>query len=333
MQRDAMTEEGKSKRGRHWAITTWPESLSDAAREAHFDLVVTKLDGMVKYACAGFEECPETKRAHCHWYLAFAKQVRFGRLKTLLPQGAHIERVVAFNNYREYVKKEGVFFEWGEWRNPAGGKNATQLLYEAACTAISDEKKCVNELILEQPQLARFARGLDRIASAVAQRSADRNGFRQVEVHVYVGTGGSGKTRRVFEDNPSVYTVNGNCNGGTIWFDGYTPYERKWGDDGERSLTAILFDDFYGQLRWEDWLRYCDGHPLQLQVKGSFAFAQYTRVYFTSNKCPCQWWPNSTIWRWELPEFQRRITSIVRFGGYECDHEAERLRRTRSLVE
>lgn len=115
--------------------------------------------------------------------------------------------------------------------------------------------------------------------------------FRHVEVLVRYGAAGTGKTREPYEEG--AYIFDDYANG---WWDGY---------DGE---SVVLLDDFYGGIKWSFFLRLLDGYQVRLKVKGGFTYANWTKVYITSNKHPSEWYE-----RGFPPELERRITEIREF--------------------
>lgn len=59
---------------------------------------------------------------------------------------------------------------------------------------------------------------------------------------------------------------------GNLWLDGY------------HGQKTIIFDEFYGWIKYDLLLRICDRYPLQLPIKGGFVQCQATTFVFTSNK-------------------------------------------------
>ena len=70
-----------------------------------------------------------------------------------------------------------------------------------------------------------------------------------------MGPTGCGKTRSAYESTPSGLPKPYFVVMPAQWWDGYN------GQD------TIIFDDFYGQIRMADMLRYLDGYPVQLLSK------------------------------------------------------------------
>ena len=117
-----------------------------------------------------------------------------------------------------------------------------------------------------------------------------------VEVYIYWGPTGTGKTRKVVEENEDLWS---SIPGTTKWFDGY---------EGQ---TAALFDDFNSDIPIEKMLRICDRYAVQVQVKGSTVQWIPTKIFITSNINPADWWMDAQ------PEhkaaFKRRVKQVVHF--------------------
>lgn len=112
-----------------------------------------------------------------------------------------------------------------------------------------------------------------------------------LEVIVYFGPPGSGKTRRVYEEEKELYVWPGGR-----WFDGYVGQE------------AVLFDDYDGsQIPFRLLLRVIDIYPITLEVKGGHIYWYPKRIYFTSNVAPQNWYE-----REDFAPLQRRFTRVER---------------------
>lgn len=144
-----------------------------------------------------------------------------------------------------------------------------------------------------------------QIAEAARERRQSQFGKRprpDLEVYVFWGDPGTGKTRSVYESEgfDRVYTLNTATNG-HVWFDGY---------DGE---PVLLIDDFRGWIRFNEFLKILDIYPLRLPIKGSYDFAAWTRVYITSNHCPEDWWKEESGHC--LAALRRRFTRVEHFSA------------------
>lgn len=147
---------------------------------------------------------------------------------------------------------------------------------------IVDEMKSgemsLDDVVWMHPEIyQRNSRALTKLWSLVNKRKAKE--FRSVEVHILWGEAGAGKTRQVHDEHgDDVYTVEFDDH--RLWWDGYS---------GE---SVILMDDFYGQVKYAELLRLWDGYSKRLNTKGSHTYAQWTKIYCTSNRCPCRWYAN-----------------------------------------
>lgn len=66
----------------------------------------------------------------------------------------------------------------------------------------------------------------------------------------------------------------------------------NWFGGADTEGDNLLFDEFTGSLPLNQLLKYLDGYPNQLPVKGSFYPAMYTNVFITSNVMPHEWYAN-----------------------------------------
>jgi len=76
-----------------------------------------------------------------------------------------------------------------------------------------------------------------------------------LKVHVFVGPPNSGKTKFVNDRYPDNYSFP---IGKDLWSDGYM------------GQPVVLVDDFSGQMRLVDTLRFLDRYPIQIPKKRRF---------------------------------------------------------------
>ena len=151
------------------------------------------------------------------------------------------------------------------------------------CTAAEMPEEHLNHLA-KYPRLRNELR-MDYLKEATRD-------FRQVQVIVHWGEAGTGKTRKPYEEG--AYIFDDYDNG---WWDGY---------DGE---SVICFDDFYGGIKFNYLLRLLDGYQMRLKIKGGFTYAQWSKVYITSNQKPENWYARGLT-----SALARRITDVVHFN-------------------
>ena len=124
------------------------------------------------------------------------------------------------------------------------------------------------------------------------------------EVWVFWGATGTGKSRRAFETWPDAYRKMTNDK----WWDGY---------HGEET---VIFDDFKGSsMRLHDFQLIVDRYPVKVETKGSTVELSATRLVFTSNKHPSEWYsgdadPEGTVMR-RINESLRRQRPLIHFVG------------------
>jgi len=231
--------------------------------------------------CAEIGTSSDPPTPHLQGAITFTRSYRLTQLCKLFPR-AHweIAKVADAENY--CIKGEIVIDV-----NCAAQGQRTDIT-----KLITDLKRRVpdSELVESHPMLVlRYPRGVDRIAASL-RAPTDR--WFNTTVEVYWGSPGSGKSRRCREIDPDLYSVHPSAEGATVWFDGYN-YEQ-----------TILFDDFYGNIRYEYLLQLLDGYPLRVQIKGGFVQRAWTKVLFTSNRPPREWYGGPCL------ALMRRITAV-----------------------
>lgn len=239
-----------------------------------------------RYVVYGFE-IGEQGTPHLQGYVEFENAVSMKRVKTEIGDKAHVEKRRGTNRQaRDYCRKDGNWWEKGEFTTQG---QRTDL--EEIADSIK-EGKPLSMIAEDFPgQYIRYGRGIEKYALTVRKPPK----WRDVQVMVYWGKTGTGKTRAAMEEK-SVYKLNTNTNG-TLWFDGY---------DGEETL---LIDDFYGWVKYGELLTLLDGYPYRCQIKGASAWAQWTKVIITSNKQVSEWYPSIS----DIGALNRRILKIVKF--------------------
>ena len=229
---------------RDWCFTCF-----DTDKELAFD------KDNCRYIIYGRERCPTTDREHYQGFAIFNRTCRIPKAKSWIGggDGTHLEprrgtRIEA----RDYCRKDGDVFEWGEFE----GMTKEQLF-----------KQPIGYIKENYPEFyCRYHRGLEKL-----QTKGDK--WRDVQVHVLWGATGSGKTRLVMEmDN--VYKIDPPY----TWWDGY---------EGEEIL---LIDDYkVGAIPRGMLLNLLDGYRLRLETKGGHTWALWRTVYITSNFNPEYW--------------------------------------------
>lgn len=242
----------------------------------------------VQYGVFGKEVAPTTGTPHLQGYLQFTKKIGFVTLQSKFPWSITAAKGSPDQNF-DYCSKDGDFIEWGTRKNQ-GKRNDIATAYERV-----RQGKRERDIAEEFPVVhAKYHRGIERYRSLVDYD--ETKAFRTLNVSVYWGDAGTGKTRSAIEQSEDYYILNAPTNG-TLWFDGY---------QGEKTL---IIDDFYGWIKFHDILRILDGYQMRLPVKGGFCYAKWERVFITSNKRPSEWYPNIGDQR-QIDALNRRINEI-----------------------
>lgn len=271
---------------RHWCVTVYePEFKNRMVKECPEE---------IRYIIMGDEICDKTKRAHWQCYLELhTKKLRLSGIKKLLGVNAHCEvRWGSRDDARVYCKKEEKWTEVGTWISGQGHRSDLAVTAQRLMDGES-----LKEIAMENPgQYCMYRNGLRDFAAWGQEKKSRR--FRQVEVQVIWGDTGTNKTRQALYSNGDTedcegYLLDAPDNGERLWFDGY---------DGQKTL---ILDDFYGGIKYSRLLRLLDGHQFRCPIKGSFTYAQWTKVIITSNKPPEEWYSFGLT-----PALERRLTNI-----------------------
>lgn len=249
-------------------------------------LTIYRVDGYdeipsdkLAYFAYGNETCPTTGRPHLQAF-SYAKQpLRFAAWKALFPTAHILKMRGTFTQNQRYCSKEGQLIEYGA-RPMENGKKRTIADVVAAIETGEPYKK-----IRRQPEVvetcARYNRFFKEIEQDVRLEQSRAVGFKKKTIHVYIGPPGVSKTRHVWEQFPDLYPMPDNK---LQWAGSY---------DGQ---SAVLFDDVaLGDIMpLTSFLRYCDGYPIEVPVKGGFVPWIPEHIFFTSNFFVCEWWSNLT---------------------------------------
>jgi len=236
-----------------------------------FELELNFQKDNIRYICYGRERCPTTDRQHFQGFAIFKRTCRIPKAKEWLGggDGTHLGvRRGSRDQARDYCRKDGDFFEWG--------------LYERL--PIRELIRQPIEVIKEEDPLlyVRYHKGIDKLNMDKGPK------WRELEVIWLWGDPGAGKTRKAMEED-SVFKFDRPYQ----WFDAY---------EGEDTLVIddVSKEDFKEHRGL--FLNILDGYQLRLNVKGSYTYAKWTKVYITSN-----WMPEVLMCQ---GEWCRRVKSV-----------------------
>lgn len=218
---------------------------------------------------------------HTHVFVVFSSRVRFSMLKRYFGTAAHIEKCRGtVSQNLSYIKKsgkwqldeskreskiEGTFEEYGTQPPDSKGKRSDMSeLYQM----IQNNMTNAEILAVNQDYIMQIDR-LDKVRTTILMERFKETVRLNLEVIYIFGKTGTGKTRRVLEENGyvNVYRV--------------TDYNHPF--DSYTAQQAICFDEFRSSLKLKEMLLYCDIYPIELPSRYSNKFACYNKVYIVSN--------------------------------------------------
>lgn len=168
------------------------------------------------------------------------------------------------------------FVEYGTIRDKGEGAGKRTDL-DALASAIKEGQ--TQRQIIENPELNEtFARHIqyhDRVRMLYRPPNIEEG----VDVRLYVGVTGAGKTSLAMDEDEDFYDVP--INNGTLWFDGYDQHR------------VMIFDDFAGRVDHQTLtatLKLFDRYVRRIPIKGSFTWLRSPVVIITSNLHPRHWY-------------------------------------------
>lgn len=167
----------------------------------------------------------------------------------------------------DYCKKDGDYSEVGI-RNEKGA-GSRQDVHEFH-QMLKSGKNDLELMDADFNKFNRFIKTVDRYRTYVAPKRTN-----ELKVALFVGKPGTGKTRKAYELFPDLYA---NPIGKDLWFDGYA------------GQPNVLIDDFSGQMRLVDLLRFLDIYPIKVPRKGGFVWWLPDYIIVTTNVHPKDWY-------------------------------------------
>lgn len=248
-------------------------------------------DNHLLYIVGQLERCPTTGRLHVQGYVEYDKMTTLRQAKAHLGQDVHLEKRAgsqadAIRYCTKSETREAEPFSYGE-KAQQGKRNDLKNAAKKIEEGVS-----VEDIIKADGNMLRYIKHLKEYKTLL-DKPRDMN--EGINVEVIVGEPGVGKTRYVYEKEKDLFVMP-ESNGNTIWFDGY------------RGQEAVLFDDFYGGIKYSSILRLLDRYPLQVPVKGGFVQWKPKRVYITSNQQPEKWYNIK-----DIRALKRRISKVFNF--------------------
>ncbi len=256
---------------------------------------------------------------HIHMVLEDTKTMRFSAVKKSYCQGMHFEPTKG-NKLQadDYINKRGKFEEKGEtieyicYHGEIKGAQGKRSDLTSLYNMIQDGFTPV-DILRENPNAYRYKSTLKDMY--YLKRSDETPTVRDVKVYWHTGVSGSGKSyervkliEQYGEDN--IYYLT-SFNSGA--FDNYNGQKILW------------IEDFRGEFKFQDMLRYLDVYKAEIPARYSNAKALWNEVHITSVLTPQQCYSEICANQYDrIEQLLRRITSLVyhyKLGNEYCKCE------------
>lgn len=236
--------------------------------------------------CAWQVERGDGGTEHLQGYVQLTSRRRLGWLKRQLDQHAHWEpRRGTHQQALDYVRKADTRvagpFEYGE---PVTAGQRTDL--DAALSAVvsgASDRDLVSE---HGSTFVRYHRGLREARRVLSKPRSTKS-----VVYVLYGPTGTGKSKYAMDEYP-----------GAFW----KPRDKWW--DGYNGESAVVIDEFYGWLPYDQLLRLLDRYPLLVEIKGGTVQFVAETIVLTSNKHPREWYDSTKC---DYAPLERRLDFIL----------------------
>lgn len=224
-----------------------------------------------------------------HWQViaVFKNKTRLGGVREVFgPAHAEPTKSKAAMDYvwKEETRIAGTQFEIGKLAIKRNSAEDWEIIWEQS-------KRRAYEEIPADIRIRCFTT-INRIADEF-QDPLPRPG---VITKCFVGVSGSGKTFSAYTEAPKAYWKDST----TIWWDGYKGQEE------------VIIDEFRGGIAVELLLRWLDGYPVSVQVKGGSRAIAARKFWITSNRHPKHWYPDldarsteALLRRLQITEFEQ----------------------------
>jgi len=238
------------------------------------------------------ERCPRTGRPHIQGYVRFKNRKRGSTVQRMLGQeGLHLDKCRGNEQQcKDYCTKiesrMGVGEEHGDFdaeEGKQGARGDLEVVAEAVKAGASMQAVARDY----STSYIRYHRGIEALSNAIRPPPAVQ---RDVQVTVYCGPTGTGKTHRVLTQYPDCYSV--------------TEGPHPW--DQYSSQRVIFLDEF----DWKSWpidtmKKVLDKWRMPLPCRYANKYAEWTHVLICANTSPVCWYEGATIT--SLLAFRRRI--------------------------
>ncbi len=243
----------KPKRTRNWALTDF--ELLD------WDQIYKDKKDIIRYIVFGEEICPKTKKKHNQVFLQLVNQKGLGGIKRMVgSKKIHAEHCFASEKENDkYCKKDNNYKSYGTWKTMGGRSDLEDI--KKQCT---DQKSDLEIANAHFGSFIRYHTGIAKYKQLISKENTKE--FRKIKVILIKGPTGTNKTRHAMKQ--ATYKIQGTQ---LQWWDGYAQDK------------IICIDEYANDLKITVLLSLLDGYQLRLPIKGAFTYANWNKVYITTN--------------------------------------------------
>jgi len=276
--RHEVSSSGSRRQGRWWILTI---PFNDWT-------VPTELPDLIAFL-TGQQELGHQEQSYHHWQLfcITKRKTSLIQIKSCFTNTTHGELThsKAAENYclKDDTAIDGTRFELGVKPFQRNDEHDWDRVWQSA----------IDGQLLGIPASIRIQhyRSLRQISADFATPQAIER-----RIFVYWGRSGSGKSRRAWlEAGPTSYSKD--------------PRSKFW--YGYKDEKHVIFDEFRGGIDIAHVLRWFDRYPVNVERKGSSGPLMATDVWITSNKPPCDWYPELDSETFQA--LNRRFTEVIEF--------------------
>ncbi len=246
------------------------------------------------------ERCPTTGRLHFQVYAELNSRMGYTSVQRLFGAGCHVERRIATQLQAiAYVTKEdtrvpgGLSGSVGTPRVPRGHPTSSISKGFQIMAGRIQDGEAFDVVMHDNPGVAAMYPG--QLATFYIKQKGQRDW--PMDVHIFVGPTGTGKSSLAKQENPGAYW--GSWPEGDIWW-----WQEYTGQE------CVVLDDYYGQLKMTKLMELLDRHHMRVSVKYGSAEMVSSKVVITTNVDPKDWFQYVKMER-RLP-LERRIREFAR---------------------
>nr|AOV86255.1 putative rep protein [uncultured virus] len=262
---------------------------------------------LCRYLVCQLEAAPSTGKLHYQGYCEFKNAIRMAQCKRILGNdGAHLEpRLGTRDEARDYCMKPETRvagpFEFGNWVGGGQGKRSDLQMISKLIT----EGKSSKEIFELYPTAyLRNHSGIDKAVSMT--RKAPE--YRDVKVHIYWGSPGSGKTHAIRTAALEASKRDG-CDGYYKW---PANCEQPVGYNGQKH---VVIEEFAGWIPASLFKDILDVYATAPKIPYCTVPWMAEEIWISSNYDPKTWYKNPVEWN----AIERRCASITEFKGMHPD--------------